>query len=391
MVPYAPPVSDMRFVLEEVAGLASIASLPGYEVATPDTVAAVLDQAADLAPRRARAAQRQRRSRGGTAGEWRRARAGRVSRRLSDLRRRRLGRPAVFRGYGGQGLPLAVAAAVSEMWSAANLGFALCPMLTMGAVEALEHHGTEELKTLYLPRLVSGEWTGTMNLTEPQAGSDVGALKTRAVKHGDHYRITGQKIFITYGDHDLAENIIHLVLARTPDSPPGTHGISLFLVPKFLPDADGAPGRRNDVRCVSLEHKLGIHASPTAVLAFGDEEGAIGFLVGEEHRGMECMFTMMNNARLNVGLQGVAISERAYQQALEYARTRVQGVPVGRDRRCADRLSSRRTRMLLLMRARIEAMRALAYLTAATIDRAKARPMPAREKSGRAPICWCRW
>ena len=384
MVPYAPPVSDMRFVLEEVAGLASIASLPGYEVATPDTVAAVLDQAADLARD--------------------------VLAPLNDSGDREGARlengvvrtPAGFRDayqtfvaggwgglpcpeeYGGQGLPLAVAAAVSEMWSAANLGFALCPMLTMGAVEALEHHGTEELKTLYLPRLVSGEWTGTMNLTEPQAGSDVGALKTRAVKHGDHYRITGQKIFITYGDHDLAENIIHLVLARTPDSPPGTRGISLFLVPKFLPDADGAPGRRNDVRCVSLEHKLGIHASPTAVLAFGDEEGAIGFLVGEEHRGMECMFTMMNNARLNVGLQGVAISERAYQQALEYARTRVQGVPVGRDGAAPIVWHPDVRRMLLLMRARTEAARALAYLTAASLDRARHSPDAGDRKRMRA-------
>jgi 3-(methylthio)propanoyl-CoA dehydrogenase len=384
MVPYAPPVSDMRFVLEEVAGLASIASLPGYEVATPDTVAAVLDQAADLArdvlaPLNDSGDREGARLENGVV----RAPAGFRDAYQTFVAGGWGGLPCLEE-YGGQGLPLAVAAAVSEMWSAANLGFALCPMLTMGAVEALEHHGTEELKTLYLPRLVSGEWTGTMNLTEPQAGSDVGALKTRAVKHGDHYRITGQKIFITYGDHDLAENIIHLVLARTPDSPPGTHGISLFLVPKFLPDADGAPGRRNDVRCVSLEHKLGIHASPTAVLAFGDEEGAIGFLVGEEHRGMACMFTMMNNARLNVGLQGVAISERAYQQALEYARTRVQGVPVGRDGAAPIVWHPDVRRMLLLMRARTEAARALAYLTAALLDRARHSPDAADRKRTRA-------
>ena len=384
MVPYAPPVSDMRFVLEEVAGLASIASLPGYEVATPDTVAAVLDQAADLArdvlaPINDSGDREGARLENGvvrTPAGFRDAYQAYVAGGWGGL--------ACPEEYGGQGLPLAVAAAVSEMWSAANLGFALCPMLTAGAVEALEHHGTEELKALYLPRLVSGEWTGTMNLTEPQAGSDVGALKTRAVKHGDHYRITGQKIFITYGDHDLAENIIHLVLARTPDSPPGTRGISLFLVPKFLPDADGAPGRRNDVRCVSLEHKLGIHASPTAVLAFGDEEGAIGFLVGEEHRGMECMFTMMNNARLNVGLQGVAISERAYQQALEYARTRVQGVPVGRDGAAPIVWHPDVRRMLLLMRARTEAARALAYLTAASLDRARRSPDAGDRKRMRA-------
>jgi alkylation response protein AidB-like acyl-CoA dehydrogenase len=384
MVPYAPPVSDMRFVLEEVAGLASIASLPGYEVATPDTVAAVLDQAADLArdvlaPLNDSGDREGARLENGVV----RAPAGFRDAYQTFVAGGWGGLPCLEE-YGGQGLPLAVAAAVSEMWSAANLGFALCPMLTMGAVEALEHHGTEELKALYLPRLISGEWTGTMNLTEPQAGSDVGALKTRAVKHGDHYRITGQKIFITYGDHDLAENIIHLVLARTPDSPPGTRGISLFVVPKFLPDADGAPGRRNDVRCVSLEHKLGIHASPTAVLAFGDEEGAIGFLVGEEHRGMECMFTMMNNARLNVGLQGVAISERAYQQALEYARTRVQGVPVGRDGAAPIVWHPDVRRMLLLMRARTEAARALAYLTAALLDRARRSPDAGDRKRMRA-------
>ena len=270
------------------------------------------------------------------------------------------------------------------MWNAANLSFALCPLLTSGAADALAHHGSDELKAVYLPRLVSGEWAGTMNLTEPQAGSDVGALKTRAVKHGDHYRITGQKIFITYGDHDLAENIIHLVLARTPGSPPGTRGISLFLVPKFLPDASGAPGRRNDVRCVSLEHKLGIHASPTAVLAFGDEAGAVGFLVGEEHRGMECMFTMMNNARLNVGLQGVAISERAYQQALEYARTRMQGVPVGCDGPAPIVWHPDVRRTLLLIRARTEAARALAYYTAASLDLAKRSPDPDERQRARA-------
>ena len=384
MVPYAPPVTDMRFVLEDVAGLASIASLPGYEIATPDTVAAVLDQAADLA-RDVLAPLNDSGDREGSRLEngivrtptgFRDAYQAFVAGGWGGL--------PCSEDYGGQGLPLVVSAAVSEMWSAANLGFALCPMLTAGAVDALEHHGSEELKAVYLPRLVSGEWTGTMNLTEPQAGSDVGALKTRAVKQGDHYRITGQKIFITYGDHDLAENIIHLVLARTPDSPPGTRGISLFLVPKFLPDASGAPGQRNDVRCVSLEHKLGIHASPTAVLAFGDQEGAIGFLVGEEHRGMECMFTMMNNARLNVGLQGVAISDRAYQQVLEYARTRMQGVPVGRDGAAPIVWHPDVRRMLLLMRTRTEAARALAYFTAASLDMAQRSPDAADRRHARA-------
>jgi alkylation response protein AidB-like acyl-CoA dehydrogenase len=383
MVPYAPPVSDMRFVLEDVAGLASIASLPGYESATPDTVAAVLDQAADLA-RDVLAPLNDSGDREGSRLE------NGIVRTPSGFRDAYQAFVAGGWGglpspedYGGQGLPLVVSAAVSEMWSAANLGFALCPMLTVGAVDALEHHGSEELKAVYLPRLVSGEWTGTMNLTEPQAGSEVGALKTRAVKQGDHYRITGQKIFITYGDHDLAENIIHLVLARTPDSPPGTRGISLFLVPKFLPDASGAPSQRNDVRCVGLEHKLGIHASPTAVLAFGDEEGAIGFLVGDEHRGMECMFTMMNNARLNVGLQGVAISDRAYQQAVEYARTRMQGVPVGLDGAAPIVWHPDVRRMLLLMRTRTEASRALAYFTAASLDLARRSPDAADRRHAR--------
>jgi alkylation response protein AidB-like acyl-CoA dehydrogenase len=384
MVPYAPPVSDMRFVLEDVAELGLLASLPGYEIATADTVAAVLEQAAELArdvlaPLNARGDRQGSRLENGvvhTPDGFRQAYQSFVAGGWGGL--------PCLEEYGGQGLPLAVAAAVSEMWSAANMAFALCPMLTMGAVEALEHHGSDELKALYLPRLVSGEWAGTMNLTEPQAGSDVGALKTRAVKQGNHYRITGQKIFITYGDHDLAENIIHLVLARTPDSPPGTRGISLFLVPKFLSDQNGTPTRRNEVRCVGLEHKLGIHASPTAVLAFGDEEGAIGFLVGEEHRGMECMFTMMNNARLNVGLQGVAISERAYQQALEYARTRLQGAPVGRDGAAPIVWHPDVRRMLLLMRTRTEAARALAYLAAASLDRARRAPDAEDRKRERA-------
>jgi 3-(methylthio)propanoyl-CoA dehydrogenase len=384
MIPYSPPVDDMRFVLEDVADLASIASLPGYEAATSDTVGAVLDQAADLArdvlaPLNSRGDREGARLENGvvrTPTGFRDAYQAFVAGGWAGL--------PCPEEYGGQGLPFAVSAAVSEMWSAANLGFALCPMLTVGAAEALEQHGSEELKARYLPRLVSGEWAGTMNLTEPQAGSDVGALKTRAVKHGDHYRITGQKIFITYGDHDLAENIIHLVLARTPDSPPGTRGISLFLVPKFLPNADSTPGQRNDVRCVSLEHKLGIHASPTAVLVFGEEEGAIGFLVGEEHRGMECMFTMMNNARLNVGLEGVAISERAYQQALEYARNRIQGVPTGRAAGSSIVWHPDVRRMLLLIRSRTEAARALAYYTAALLDRARRSPDAEDSKQARA-------
>src|SRR5437870_10958114 len=228
--------------------------------------------------------------------------------------------------FGGQGLPLAVNAACTEIWSASNIAFGLCPLLTLSAIEALAAHGSEELKRAYLPKLVSGEWMGTMQLTEPQAGSDVGALRTRAERAPDgSYRISGQKIFITYGEHDFTDNIIHLVLARLPDAPPGSRGVSLFLVPKFLVNADGSLGARNDARAHSIEHKLGIHASPTCTMVYGDHGGATGYLIGEENRGMACMFTMMNNARLSVALQGVGIAERATQAALAYARERRQG------------------------------------------------------------------
>ena len=266
--------------------------------------------------------------------------------------------------FGGQGLPGTLAAVVMEDLGSANMGFSLCMMLTPGAVEALKHHGTEGLQEAWLPKLITGEWTGTMNLTEPQAGSDVGALKTRAEPAGDgSYRITGQKIFITYGEHDLADNIVHLVLARLPDAPQGTRGISLFLVPKVLPD-----GSRNDLRCVSIEHKLGIHASPTCVMAYGDEGGATGWLIGEENKGMAAMFTMMNNARLNVGLQGVSIAERAMQQAVSYARERVQGSREGRPARIIEFPDVRR--MLLRMKALTQAARALTYYCAGQTDRA---------------------
>jgi alkylation response protein AidB-like acyl-CoA dehydrogenase len=262
------------------------------------------------------------------------------------------------------------------MLNSACMGWALCPLLNFGAIELLQAHGSPVQKERYLGRLVSGEWTGTMNLTESQAGSDLGMLRTRAVpaedaRWGAHYRITGQKIFITYGDHDLTDNVIHMVLARTPDAPPGSRGISLFLVPKFLPDSDGRPGERNDLRPLRLEEKLGIHASPTCVMSYGEGEGAVGWRVGEENRGLECMFTMMNSERLLVGLQGVAIAERAYQQALDYARTRVQGRPAGVPRDAGPLPIVHHPdvrRMLLQMRSATEAMRALTYLAAAAID-----------------------
>ncbi len=376
MTDYTAPIADMRFALSEIAGIDEIAGLPGCEQATPDLVDAVLEEASKLAA--------------GVLAPLNRVGDKQASRLENGVVRTPEGFKQAYAQYveggwnalpfppehGGQGLPMALATAVLEMWNSANMGFALCPLLNVGAVEAIAAHGTDEQKRIYLPKLVAGEWTGTMNLTEPQAGSDVGALRTRATRDGDHYRVIGQKIFITYGEHDMADNIVHLVLARLSDAPPGTKGISLFLVPKFLVNRDGSLGQRNDVRCVSLEHKLGIHASPTAVLAYGDNGGAIGYLIGEENRGMECMFTMMNSARLNVGLQGVAIAERAYQQARDFARQRVQGRPVTATTGGTFPIIYHPDvrRMLLQMRAQTEAMRALAYYTAGAIDRARHHP-----------------
>jgi len=300
---------------------------------------------------------------------------------------------------GGQGLPQALAVPLTEMWNSACMGWALCPLLNHGAVEMLSAHGSPEQKARYLGKLVSGEWTGTMNLTEPQAGSDLGALRTRAVpasdpRWGEHYRISGQKIFITYGDHDFTDNIIHMVLARLPDAPPGSRGISLFLVPKFLLGEDGRPGERNDIRTPRLEEKLGIHASPTCVLSFGESGGAIGWRIGEPHRGLEAMFTMMNSERLLVGVQGVAIAERAYQTALAYARTRVQGQPIGIPRGetvppIIHHPDVRR--MLLSMRAQTEAMRALAYYAGAAIDAARHDPKKQHRADLLIPVVksWC--
>ena len=275
--------------------------------------------------------------------------------------------------YGGGGFPHLVGLAVEEMFTSACMSWSLCPLLTQGAINMLSAHGTDEQKALYLPQMASGDWTGTMNLTEPQAGSDLGAVAARALPQPDgSYRLHGTKIFITYGEHDLADNIVHLVLARTPGAPPGTRGISCFLVPKHLPAAGGSPGARNDLLCVSIEHKLGIHASPTCVMSYGDGEGALGFLVGEENGGMRAMFTMMNHARLSVGLEGVAIAERSYQQALAHAHERRQGrapgAPAGESSAIIDHPDVRR--MLLDMRSSISAMRGLAYRNAEAIDRA---------------------
>jgi alkylation response protein AidB-like acyl-CoA dehydrogenase len=368
---YTAPLADMRFALREVAGLGAVAALPGYEHATEDTVDAVLEEAAKLAGNGLAPLNRE---------------GDKVGAKLENgVVRTAPGFTGIYKefvdggwnslpfdpAFGGQGMPWLLAATVQEMWQAANMGFGLVLLLNQGAIDAIHHHGSPEQKAAYLPKMISGEWTGTMNLTEPQAGSDLGQLKSRAVKSGDHYLVTGQKIFITYGEH-----IVHLVLARTPDAPAGVRGISLFIVPKFLPGTDGMPGKRNDLRCVSLEHKLGIHASPTCVMSFGDDGGAVGYLVGEEGRGLSYMFTMMNNARLSVGIQGLAIAERAYQQAASFAKTRVQSKDDGsaQPQPVAIVQHADVRRMLMSMRAQIEAMRALGYYTAAGIDGALRHP-----------------
>jgi alkylation response protein AidB-like acyl-CoA dehydrogenase len=373
---YTAPIRDMEFVLTELADLESVARLPGYEQATPDLVGAILEEAAKLASE-VLAPLNQAGDRDGshvvsgavhTPDGWKEAYRKFVEGGWNGL--------PLTPDYGGQGLPWLVATSVNEMWHAANMAFSLCPMLTQAAVEAILNHGSEEQKSLYLPRLIAGEWTGTMNLTEPQAGSDLSAVRTKAVPEGDHYLISGQKIFITYGEHDLTENIVHMVLARLPDAPPGVKGLSLFIVPKHTVAKDGKLQGRNDVRCVSLEHKLGINASPTAVLAFGDGGGAKGYLVGEKNRGLECMFTMMNLARLGVGVEGLGIAERAYQQARAYARERVQGRaltgPEGERTTIIHHPDVRR--MLMTMKSQIEAMRAVAYVASGAFDKALHHP-----------------
>ena len=377
MSQYTAPVRDMQFVMHELAGLQEVAKLPGCEEVSSDLADAILDEANKfasgvLAPLNRVGDQEGAKWDHGkvtTAPGWREA-----YRQFSEA-----GWTAVAGDpeYGGQGLPKLLSTAVMEMWKAANMAFSLCPMLTNGAIEAIALRGSDEQKTAYLPKMISGEWTGTMNLTEPQAGSDLAAVRTRAEPQGDGtYRLFGQKIFITYGEHDLTDNIIHLVLARLPDAPEGVKGISLFVVPKFLLNADGTPGARNDVHCASIEHKLGIHASPTCVLAFGDNGGAIGTLVGEANRGLEYMFIMMNEARFAVGMEGLALSERAYQHALAYAKDRVQGTEAGV--RGGPKVSIIHhpdvRRMLMSMKSQTEAMRALAYVVGAATDLAHRHP-----------------
>jgi alkylation response protein AidB-like acyl-CoA dehydrogenase len=369
---YTPPLRDIRFVLDHVVGLDQLLELPEFAHLDRDVVDGVLEEAGRFTAEAIAPTNRD----GDTTGS-----------RLVDGE---VVTPPSFKDaydayvgagwaalqhpeeFGGGAFPLVVSNAFKEMLTSANMGFSLCSLLTTGAVYALLHHASEELQQEWLPKMVSGEWAGTMNLTEPNAGSDVGALTTRAVPADDGtYRITGQKIYITYGEHDLTDQIVHLVLARLPDAPPGTRGISLFVVPKYLVEDDGSLGERNDVTCVSIEHKIGIHASPTCVMAYGEQgDGAVGYLVGREHGGMRAMFTMMNDARLGVGLQGLSLAERAYQQSLAFAQERRQGTALGAPRGEQSPIIEHADvrRMLLTMKARIEAMRVLTYANGIAID-----------------------
>ena len=372
---YVSPIKDMQFVMESIAGLSTVQQLPVFSEAGTDIVEAVLEEAGKfaaqvIAPLNA-----------GSDAQGARLVEGKVeaSPGFSDAYREFVeGGWAALNydpQYGGQGLPHLLGTAVAEMWHSASLSFALCPMLTASAVTAVHRHGSEELKNTWLEKLTTGEWTGSMQLTEPQAGTDLAAIKTRAVPCTDAqgkpaYRLHGQKIYITWGDHEMTDNVLHLILARVEGAPDGIRGLSLFLAPKYLLNEDGAPGERNDIYALSLEHKLGIHGSPTCVMGMGDNGGALAYLVGEENQGINCMFTMMNNARLEVGVQGLAIAERAFQQARAYAGERLQGSDKQGQKLPIIAFPDVR-RMLLLMKSQTEAMRALALMAAAQIDLAE--------------------
>ena len=369
MTSYRAPTRDIWFVLEELARWEEINALPGLEEATPELARAALKSAATLAEEVIAPTN--------LAGDREGARIEAGGVRVPTAFKEAFGQ---FRDggwtsldadpeYGGQGLPALLSIAISELWQSANLAWSNCPLLAGGAIHAIEEHASPALKATWLPNLIAGTWTGTMNLTESQAGSDLALIRSTAVPEGDAWRVSGQKIFITYGDHDMADNIVHLVLARLPDAPPGVRGISLFLVPKVLLEADGALGERNGVQVLSLEEKLGIHGSPTCVMHY---DNATGYLVGEPNQGLACMFTMMNHARISVGLQGLSVAERAYQHALEYARERVQGNVAGSPDPVTIIHHPDVRRMLMEMKAQIEAMRAVAYVGASHLDRATA-------------------
>jgi acyl-CoA dehydrogenase len=371
---YVPPIDDIQFVLDHIVGIDDLLAADRFDGIDADTVSMVVAEVGRFMAEVVAPTNRD----GDQIGSRRNDDGGvdtpdSFGQAYEQYVASGFGAVPFNPEFGGGGFPWTVAIAIQEFMCSANMALALCPLLTQGAIEAIEHHGSQDQQAMYLPKMLTGEWTGTMNLTEPQAGSDVGALTTKAEPVGDgSFKITGQKIYITYGEHDLAENIIHLVLARTPGSPPGTKGISMFVVPKFLLNADGSLGDRNDVSCVSTEHKLGIHGSPTCVLSFGDNGGAVGWLVGGEGAGMRNMFTMMNNARLSVGLQGLALSERAYQQALQYSQERTQGTAVGAAPGTSSPIIDHPDvrRMLMTQRAWIDAMRCLIYENAAALDRA---------------------
>jgi len=385
MSEYRPPLEDIEFTLHHVADLPAVAKLDGFQHLDPDTVSGILSEAGRffsevIAPLNRIGDQQgsvldengQVRTPDGFKEAYRKfVEAGWAGAHIPEE-------------YGGGGLPYTVGIVLQEMFKSANMAFSLCPLLTQAAIEALIQHGSEEQRELYLEKLVTGEWAGTMCLTEPHAGSDVGALSTKAVRQDDGtYRITGTKIFITWGDQDLTENIIHLVLARTPGAAPGTKGISMFVVPKYLVNPDGTLGERNDIKIVSLEHKLGIHASPTCVVSFGDSgEGAVGYLIGEEQSGMRYMFTMMNSARIGVGVEGLAITERVYQQSVAYALERVQGREVGAPPTQSTPIVRHPDvrRMLMTMRAYREALRGLLYLTARYLDEERHADTPEERK-----------
>ena len=360
MTTYSAPLDDIKFLLNNVLEMPSITKLPGFEDATPDMVEAILDEAARfygevLAPTNKLADSQGSRLEGDRV----------ITAPILDGIYKQIvdaGWPGLAgnRDFGGQGLPMLLSVAVDEMSQSANMAFSLCPMLTKGVATALNLYGSNDQKKMYLGNLISGVWSGTMNLTEPQAGSDLSAVKTKATLNGDHYLISGQKIYITWGEHDFTDNIVHLVLARTPGAPEGVKGISLFVVPKFLVNESGGIGEKNDVRCVGVEHKLGIHASPTCTLSFGEKGGALGYLVGDENQGLVYMFAMMNEARLAVGLQGISVSERAYQQAVYFAKERIQGSTAD-NRNTAIIHHPDVRRMLMTMRALIESGRVLTY------------------------------
>jgi 3-(methylsulfanyl)propanoyl-CoA dehydrogenase len=386
MSTYEAPLQDMQFVICELAGLDQVTALPGWQETDKEVVNAILQEASRFASEVLTPLNRV----GDQAGViWKDGNVimapgfREAYQSYIDTGWNRLGFEPE---YGGQAIPGLVGAAVQEMWKSANLAFSASFQLTQGAIEALLLRGTDDQKRKFLPKMVEGRWTGTMNLTEPQAGSDLAAVRTRAVRQADGtYRIFGQKIFITYGEHDLSENIVHLVLARTPDAPPGVKGISLFIVPKFLVNEDGSLGQRNDVWCLSVEHKLGIHGSPTCVMSYGDQEGAVGYLMGEENRGLETMFIMMNLARLSVGLEGVAIGERAYQQALAYAKTRLQGRDISGGSEAVPIIRHPDVRrMLLLMKSLTQATRSLAYVVAGARDLAMRHPDEGYRKRNQA-------